>query len=110
MDVLDYCVLTESVDFCPDDLADETYLPIVDELYIFHAGNPTCPTDETLWGFISEIDARGVLLEHGSTDLRNFRIWYALPTKYRYCRLATRAELRDYMFALGLFCGRSFYK
>lgn len=70
------------------------------EVYLFHRTAPACPADESLWGiFDTRIHGR-IYLETSSLDLCRFRKWHPLPPGYRYCRLATRDELRDYMAAL----------
>ena len=39
-------------------------------------------------------------LESSSHNLRSFRHWHILPEEYRYCRRASRHELRDYISGL----------
>ena len=63
------------------------------EIYLFHTDDPNCPSDSSLWAKIFE-DNR---IEAYTTDLRTFTLWKPLPAKYRYCRLATREELRDFI-------------
>ena len=73
------------------------------ELYLFHRTDPGCPRQGSLYGIYDKrIDSR-IFLESSSRDMRKFRIWHLLPASYRYCRLATRAELRDYMYNMGYF-------
>ncbi len=73
---------------------------IVGELYLFHPANSSCPGDGSLWG-VFDHEAPGVVyLESSTSDLRTFTVWCRLPSEYRYCRLATRSELRDYFSAL----------
>lgn len=73
------------------------------DLYLFHPSNPRCPASSSLWGFYDKRINGVIYLEHSSHNLRNFRLWHSLPKHYRYYRLSTRGELRDYMYNLGLF-------
>ena len=75
----------------------------VGELYLFHATDPQCPAESSLWGVYDRSEDGTVYLEHSTTDNLHFRMWKPLPEHYRYCRLATRRELRDYMYNLGIF-------
>lgn len=70
------------------------------ELYVFHRADPTCPAVGSLFGVFSHEDPDAVYLESCSPDMFRFRLECRLPTGYRYCRLATRSELRDYIFNL----------
>lgn len=79
-------------------LTDET--SAVGELYLFHRTDERCPADSSLWGIVDRSDAREIRLESSSIDLQRFRLHHPLPEEYRYCRLATRAELRDYVWNL----------
>ena len=59
------------------------------ELYLFHATDASCKSH--------------ILLETScGAELRHFVLNGLLPSDYRFCRLATRDELRDYYFALAL--------
>ena len=69
----------------------------VGEVYRFHTGDPRCPDAESLWGLYDRHDGRSIRLESCSTDLKNFSMGRRLPAQYRFCRLSTRGELRDYM-------------
>ena len=73
----------------------------VGELYLFHPNNPHCPSQSSLWGFYDKSKGGIIYLEHSSRNLCNFRLWHPLSRHYRYCRKATRAELRDYMYNMG---------
>ena len=75
------------------------------DLYLFHPTNPRCPTKTSLWGFHNKTSNGVIYLEHSTEDLRHFRLWHRLPQCYRYYRLATRNELRDYMYNLGVWDG-----
>ena len=77
----------------------------IGELYLFHPTDPLCPAESSLWGVYDKIEDGIIYLEHSTTDGRHFRLWEELPERYRYCRLATRLELRDYMYNLGIFEG-----
>lgn len=70
------------------------------ELYLFHRSNPSCPTSNSLFGIIDKMRIGIIYLESSSRDLCRFRLWHRLPNHYRYHRLASRSELRDYIFNL----------
>lgn len=73
------------------------------ELYLFHPTDRKCPTMTILFGIFDKI-ADGILyLESSSCDLIHFRLWHRLPDDYCCCRLASRRELRDYIFNLASF-------
>lgn len=71
----------------------------VGEVYLFHSTDSCCPADGSLWGIFDKKIGTEIYLESSSFDLFGFRYWHRLPRKYRYCRLSTRAELRDYAVA-----------
>ena len=75
----------------------------IGDLYLFHSSNPHCPPDTSLWGFYNKTSNGIIYLEHSTLDLCHFRLWHPLPKRYRYYRLATRVELRDYMFNSGCY-------
>lgn len=66
------------------------------ELYLFHPSDPTCPANGSLWGVFDKRSDALLYLESSSTDLIHFSRWHRLPDGFRYCRRATRSELRDY--------------
>ncbi len=71
------------------------------ELYLFHLEDPACPAEECLWGCYEDRgDECKIILENSTVDLHLFRLKGELPKAYKYHRLATRAELRDYAYAL----------
>lgn len=70
------------------------------DVYLFHATNPRCPNSSSLWAMIASQQGARVLLESSTEDQRRFSMWRPLAIRYRYCRLATRSELRDYMVNL----------
>lgn len=72
----------------------------VGELYLFHRTDPHCPPATSLWGVFDRDDDERLHLESSSSDLHSFRRWHTLPEAYRYRRLATREELRDYTWSL----------
>lgn len=74
----------------------------IGDLYLFHPNNPRCPAKTSLWGFYDKTTNGVIYLEHSTEDLRHFRSWHRLPQCYRYYRLATCDELRDYMYNLGV--------
>ncbi len=73
----------------------------IGDLYLFHTSNPLCPASSSLWGFYDRRINGVIYLEHSSHNLRKFRLFHPLPMRYRYYRLATRSELRDYMYNMG---------
>ena len=72
------------------------------ELYLFHVVNPHCPPNSSLWGIYDKSLNQNVYLESSTTDLLHYRIWHTLPKHYIHCRRATRYELRDYMYNMGV--------
>lgn len=72
----------------------------IGEVYLFHSSDPSCPCDSSIWGVFDKMDGSTICLESQSRDLRTFRLWYPLPIKFRFVRLATRSELRDYIYNL----------
>lgn len=73
------------------------------EIYLFHRSDPQCPAGESLWAVFDRRDGNGIRLESCTDDLIDFQRWCRLPDGYRYCRLASTGELRDYMTALAMF-------
>ena len=69
----------------------------VGEVYLFHTDNPRCPDTESLWGLYDRHDGGSICLESCSADQKHFSKGRRLPAQYRFCRLSTRGELRDYM-------------
>ncbi len=79
----------------------------VGDLYLFHPSDPRCPSESSLWGLFDRCEGERILLESSSEGtLSEFKAWHPLPEEYRYCRPATRPELRDYMWALGFYEAR----
>ena len=74
----------------------------VGDLYLFHTDNPLCPPEESLWGFYDMTSMDNIYLEHSTIDHNHFKLSHKLPKRYRFYRLATRSELRDYMYNLGV--------
>jgi len=72
-------------------------------LYLFHRSDRRCPAATSLFGIIDKTSNGIIYLESSSRDLRRFRLWHRLPNHYRYHRLASRSELRDYMFSLAYY-------
>lgn len=72
----------------------------IGEVYLFHSSDPSCPCDSSIWGVFDKMEGSTIYLESHSLDLRYFRLWSPLPIKFRYVRLATRSELRDYIYNL----------
>ena len=69
----------------------------VGEVYLFHTDDPRCQDAESLWGLYDRHDGGSIRLESCSTDRKHFSKDRRLPAQYRFCRLSTRSELRDYM-------------
>lgn len=67
------------------------------EVYLFHPSDPDCPAGDSLWGVFDRYDDGVVRLESMTCDMRHFVLRQPLPDVYRHCRIATRAELADYM-------------
>ena len=70
------------------------------EVYLFHCTDPECPACGSLYGIFDKETSDAIYLESSSSDLQTFRHWHRLTDDYRYCRLAARSELRDYIFNL----------
>lgn len=68
-----------------------------DEVYLFHTDDPNCPGNSSLWALINEFDGYSLRIESYTTNLRTFTLWRPLPAIYRYCRLASRRELREFI-------------
>ena len=73
------------------------------DVYLFHRYDRRCPSRKSLWGIFDKQIDTSIYLESSSKDLRKFELWHKLSADYKFCRLATRAELRDFMFALALY-------
>ena len=80
--------------------ADNAQLFVKGDLYLYHRTNRRCPAHSSLWGIFDRTEEGAIYLETSSPDLQKFRYWHRLPAEYRYCRTATRAELRDYVAVL----------
>ncbi len=73
------------------------------EIYLFHKTDPDCPDDDALWAMFDRRDADGIMLESCTYNLIDFSLRCHLPADYRYCRLASRSEVREYAVALAMF-------
>ncbi len=78
----------------------------VGDVYLFHTDDPACPADSSLWAVFDKRVGDRVFLNSVTDDLMYFDTGYRLPLHYRYCRIATKAELRDFAFALRRFEGK----
>ncbi len=94
----DGAILCGIIDGVPLSYAERTVLT-AGELYLFHPTQRCCPVGSSLWGVFDKRIGADIYLESSSRDLFGFRYWHRLPRKYRYCRLSTRDELRDYAVA-----------
>ena len=74
---------------------------VIGDLYLFHPTKKYCPSRSSLWGIYDKTEDGIIYLESSTLDHIHFRVWHRLPDGYRYCRRATRQELRDYMYNLG---------
>ena len=73
----------------------------IGDVYLFHDTDPECQSRTALWGIVDKRSAEGrIHMEVFTPNLKNYRFWTLLPEKYRFCRLATREELRDFSFSL----------
>ena len=72
----------------------------IGEVYLFHISDPSCPCDSSIWGVFDKMVGSTIYLESQSRDLRYFQLWIPLPIEFRFVRLATRSELRDYIYNL----------
>lgn len=73
----------------------DTFEFLMGEVYLFHRSNVRCPRKSSLWGMFDKRVGTDVYLESSSEGaLCDFVLWHKLPDDYRFCRLATREELR----------------
>ena len=80
---------------------------VIGDLYLFHLTKKYCPPRSSLWGIYDKTEGGIIYLESCTLDLRHFSIWHRLPPAYRFCRRATRSELRDYMYNMGYYDSQS---
>lgn len=66
-------------------------------LCLFSRTGRSCPPHGSLWGILDKVAEGSVCLESSTLDMRSFRLWHFVDGSYRFCRLATPAELRDYV-------------
>lgn len=67
------------------------------EVYLFSVADPLCGARGSLWATYDKSCGGEIHLEACTSDRRRFVLWHVLPGAYRYCRMATRDELREYM-------------
>lgn len=73
------------------------------DVYLFSRTDENCAPETSLWGmFDKRLDDGTVFLEAMMTNLRDFESWVALPPDFRYVRLSTRDELRDFAYSLNV--------
>lgn len=73
------------------------------EVYLFSKTDERCDPETSLWGlFDKRLENGTVMLEAMTSDLREFESWVALPADFRYVRLSTRDELRDFAYSLNV--------
>ena len=75
----------------------------IGDLYLFHPSNPHCSAKTSLWGIYDKREDGIIYLESSTLNLVHFKKWHPLPEHYCYYRLATRSELRDYMYNMGYY-------
>lgn len=73
---------------------------LVGELYLFSDMKDPSDNARTLWGVFDKMADGKVCLESASHDMSKFDLWCQLPDEYKYYRLSTRLELRDYVMGL----------
>ena len=78
-------------------------------LYLFNSSNPQCLPNTSLWSIYDKTKNGIIHLELHSFDLEHFRSQFILPKHYRFHRLATRSELRDFMYNFGVFWREEIY-
>ena len=74
----------------------------IGDLYLFHPSNKNCPYRSSLWGIYDKTEDSIIYLESSTLNLIHFKKCHPLPKYYCYYRLATRSELRDYMYNMGV--------
>ena len=75
----------------------------IGDLYLFHPNNKNCPYRSSLWGIYDKTEDGIIYLESSTLNLIHFKKCHPLPKHYCYYRLATRSELRDYMYNMGYY-------
>ncbi len=71
------------------------------EVYLFNRTDEACDPKTSLWGlFDKRLENGPVMLEAMTMNLRDFESWVALPSDFKYVRLSTRDELRDFAYLL----------
>lgn len=75
---------------------------VAGELYLFSVLNEQSGKANNLLGIFSNMVDGTIYLESSTHDYCNFNLWHPLPTEYCNFRIATRTELRDYMYSLGV--------
>ena len=78
------------------------------ELYLFSTSEYNSSEEECLWGVFDKTEPAKVCLETSSRNMVTFKKFVNLPPEYRYCRLASRDELRDYTYNQGCYESRSY--
>lgn len=77
--------------------------PESDVLYIFSKYNLPQFRAGVLWGVVDCVRNGEILLASYSFDLLEFGFDSPLPADYRFCRMATSFEIRDYFYNQGCF-------
>lgn len=73
------------------------------DVYLFSRTDERCDPDTSLWGmFDKRLENGTVFLEAMTMNLRDFESWVALPSDFKYVRLSTRDELRDFAYSLNV--------
>ncbi len=66
-------------------------------LYLFHRTDRSCQPHGSLWGIFDLFEDDTVCQESSTLDMRSFRLWHSVDGSSHFCRLATMAELCDYV-------------
>ena len=74
---------------------------VAGELYLFSTIGEQSRQQNTLLGVFCDVVDDTIYLESSTHDYCNYSLWHPLPIEYCRFRIATRSELRDYMYALG---------
>lgn len=74
---------------------------VAGELYLFSAIGEQSHKLNNLLGVFCDVVDDTIYLESTTRDYCNYSLWHPLPEGYSYFRIATRSELRDYMYGLG---------
>ncbi len=66
------------------------------DVYVFSTEKDAAGS-EVLWAMFDRWENGVMILESSSRDLSLFDLWHELPDRFRYYRLTTREELKEYV-------------